>query len=419
MTQRSRSRYGQGSITKQPNGRIKATFPAGIDRDGKRLRPSRVFDTKRQADLWLTEMKQQRNLGVRQSRERQTLTQFVEWWLTNDAPLDKRETTVNHYRYAFRKYIEPRLGKKFLDTIAADDVVDLLGSLQRRGLSVQTLRRVRTYLGLFCEQALRYRLMGHNPVKQVKAPRATSLDQTQVQPPMSFQETKDLLRSIAGTDLEGIVFLAVFLGLRRGEVLGLKWSDIDFDGSTVSIRRTLVEGSKLLPDGTGLSKTKVNPPKTRNSKRTLPLPVEVAAVLKRRKSQQNSERLTAGEAWQGEDFVFTNGLGGPLWPSNVITKFRKHLKTNGLRHVRFHDLRHSAACLMLESGSRLEEVSQALGHSSITITKDVYASHVPTLANRAVLMYAEALEGSDYLERVVGGENLTRVDRAPHWRNDS
>lgn len=419
MTQRSRGRYGQGSIRKQPNGRWKATFSAGQDRDGKRLRHSRVFDTRRQADLWLTERRQQHNLGIRQTRERQTLSQFVDWWLTNEAPLDKRSSTVNHYRYAFKKFIEPRLGARYLDTIGADDVVDLLRFLQRQGLGVQSLRRVRTYLRLFCENAIRYHLLGHNPVNQVKAPRATTLDPTQVQPPMTFEETKSLLRSVVGTDLEAIVVLAIYLGLRRGEILGLKWADIDFNHSTLSIQRTLTEGSRILPDGTGLTSAIVNPPKTRNSKRTLHLPDEVSAALRRQRTQQGRQRLSAGEAWHSEDFVFTNGLGGSLWPTNVGAKFRKHLKAQGLRHIRFHDLRHSAACLMLESGSRLEEVSQALGHSSIAITKDVYASHVPTLANRAVQQLAGALDGFQSLDLVVGAEHLTRVDRPNHWRSDT
>jgi len=419
MTRNSRGRYGQGSIRRQPNGRWKAVFSAGVGQDGNRLRPSRVFDTRKQADLWLTEKRQQHNLGIRQVRERQTLSQFVDWWLANEAPLDKRPTTVNHYRYAFKKFIEPQLGAKFLDSLAADDVVDLLRRLQRQGLGVQSLRRVRSYLRLFCENALRHRLLGHNPVNQVRAPKATTSDPTQVQPPMTMEEAKDLLRTVTGTDLETIVYLAIYLGLRRGEILGLQWTDINLEKSSLSIRRTLIEGSRILPDGTGLTQASVNLPKTRNSQRTLDLPNEVAASLRRQRTQQGRLRLIAGEAWQSTDFVFTNGLGGSLWPSNVGVKFRKHLKSNGLRHVRFHDLRHTAATLMLESGSRLEEVSQALGHASIAITKDVYAPYVPTLANRAVQKLAGVLGGTEYLKTAVGMEDPNRVDRAPYWRSDT
>jgi integrase len=367
----------------------------------------------------LTEKRQQHNLGIRQVRERQTLSQFVDWWLANEAPLDKRPTTVNHYRYAFKKFIEPQLGAKFLDSLAADDVVDLLRRLQRQGLGVQSLRRVRSYLRLFCENALRHRLLGHNPVNQVRAPKATTSDPTQVQPPMTMEEAKDLLRTVTGTDLETIVYLAIYLGLRRGEILGLQWTDINLEKSSLSIRRTLIEGSRILPDGTGLTQASVNLPKTRNSQRTLDLPNEVAASLRRQRTQQGRLRLIAGEAWQSTDFVFTNGLGGSLWPSNVGVKFRKHLKSNGLRHVRFHDLRHTAATLMLESGSRLEEVSQALGHASIAITKDVYAPYVPTLANRAVQKLAGVLGGTEYLKTAVGMEDPNRVDRAPYWRSDT
>lgn len=419
MSQRTRGRYGQGSIRQQPNGRWKATFSAGQDREGGRARPSRVFDTRKQADVWLTEMRQKRNLGIRQSRERQTLTQFVDWWLTNEAHLDKRESTVNHYRYAFKKYIEPRLGARFLDTIGAEEVLDLLGHLKAQGLGVQTLKRVRSYLSLFFENALGKRLVGHNPVKQVKVPKVTTADKSHKQDPLSLREVDSLFRSLKGTELEAVVTLAVYLGLRRGEILGLKWSDIDFEESTLSIERTLSEVSALLPDGTLITKVSLNPPKTRNSRRTLPLPAEVVSLLRSQRSRQGRQRLIAGEVWQDEDFVFTNGLGSALWPTNVATKFRKHLKQHGLRHIRFHDLRHTAATLMLKSGSRLEEVSQALGHSSIVITKDVYASYLPTLSNRAVETLASALRGSGSLERVVGGNPLPRIDRPRHWGGDA
>lgn len=419
MSRRTRSRYGQGSIRQQPNGRWKATFSAGQDREGIRVRHSRVFDTRRQADTWLTDKRQKHNLGIRQSRERQTLTQFVDWWLANEALLDKRETTVNHYRYAFKKYIQPHLGAKFLDAITAEDVVELLGALQRKGFSVQTLRRVRSYLSLFCENALRKHLLGHNPVRQVKAPKVTSAHQTRVQEPLSIREVDALLGSLKGSDLEAVVFLGIYLGLRRGEILGLRWSDFNIEKSTLLIQRTLSEVTQVLPDGTGHTTLQINPPKTRNSKRVILLPAEVVDVLRRQRAQQSRHRLIAGEAWQDLDYIFTNGLGEALWPSNVGTRFRKHLKQHGLRHIRFHDLRHTAASLMLESGSRIEEVSQVLGHSSIVITKDVYAPHVPVLSNRAIERLASALNGREPLKRVVGEDSSPQADRPRHWGGDT
>lgn len=387
----TRSRHGHGSLTQLPNGRWKAVHSAGTDATGQRRRNVRTFDTRKQADIWLTERRQQRHLGHQNTWERQTVDHFTDWWLTHEAPLTVRHDTVNHYRYLYNTYIRPALGTRYLDTLTADDVVNLLSRLRHNGLSTNTQKRVRSNLNLICTNALRHRIIGHNPVALVKPPRATTLEPTRVKTPYTLDETTTLLRLVTGTPLETIVHLAVFLGLRRGEILGLQWSDIDTDNQTLTINRTLKEGSTILPDGTGLSHSRANPPKTANSRRTLQLPDIIQTTLKRHKNTQRIARLRAGEAWNDTGYIFTNDLGGPLWGSNVAKAFRRHLAEHKLRHIRFHDLRHTTAVLMLTHGSRLEEVSQALGHSTLGITKDIYASHVPALSHRAIHTLADTL----------------------------
>jgi len=417
---KTRGRYGQGSIAQQPNGKWKATFSAGLKVSGSRRREGRVFATKREATVWLTKRQQQRNLGIQNTRERQTLEQFADWWLTHEAPLTVRQDTVNNYRYLFKKYSQPQLGKVFLDSLSIEHIAELLSNMRQRGLSTNTMKRVRSNLHLLCQNALRHQYIGHNPVALVRTPRTTQNEISQVQAPLSFNEASALLESVIGTALEGIVHVALHMGLRRGEVLGLQWSDIDFDKRTLSVNQTLKEGSTILPDGTGLTHARTNPPKTRNSKRTLELPNVVVGILEKQKRIEARNRLKAGEAWHATDFIFTNELGGSLWPTNVGKKFKRHLSKNKLRHIRFHDLRHSAATLMLEHGARIEEVSQALGHASITITKDVYAPYVPALSNRAIHTLADALDGNRNAAIAVGqNQERPATSRGPKWRNDT
>jgi integrase len=417
---KTRGRYGQGSIAEQPNGKWKATFSAGMKDDNSRRRESRVFVTKREANNWLNHRQQQRNLGMQNTRERQTLEQFADWWLTHEAPLSVRADTANTYRYLFTKYAKPQLGKKYLDSLNTDHIVELLRNMQQRGLSTNTIKRVRSNLHLICQNALRHRYIGHNPVALVRTPKPRQNEKSQVQPPLTLSEAHALLDSVVGTALEGIVHVGLHMGLRRGEVLGLQWSDIDFDRRTLTVNQTLKEGSTILPDGTSLTHARTNPPKTRNSHRTLELPDVIVGVFEKQKRTEARNRLKAGEAWQATGFVFTNELGGSLWPNGVGKRFKKHLSKNNLRHIRFHDLRHSAATLMLEHGVRIEEVSQALGHASITITKDVYAPHVPSLGHRAIHGLADALGGNQNMSIAVGqNQHQPVMSRGPEWRNDT
>lgn len=415
----TRGRYGQGSITKQPNGRWKATYSAGRDDTGGRRRESRVFDTRKLADTWLTERRQQRNLGMKSVRERYTLETFTDRWITNEAPLAIRPDTANHYLYLFNRYVRERLGKKYLDELGPEDVAELLSSLLGSGLSHNTARRVRSVLSSICTRAVGGRLIAYNPVTMVKPPRQTTGKPSRVQAPLNVNEALKLIESVKGTSLEGIVAIALYMGLRQGEILGLQWVDINFEKRTLSVRRTLKEGSRYCPDGTGLTHARTNPPKTRNSERTLVIPDAVMAFLTKQRKHEVGLRLRAGEAWQATGFVFVNELGGALWASNVGKKFRSHLKSNGLRHVRFHDLRHSAATIALESGARLEEVSQALGHATIAITKDTYAPYVEALSHRAIGAIANALDGSSSVPIAVGQSQTGRFDRSPRWGGDS
>jgi integrase len=296
--------------------------------------------------------------------------------------------------------------------------------MRREGLSTNTRKRVRGVLSVIFSQAERLELIPSNPVKRTTTPARQFGEPTQVREPLTPDEARTLLGSLTDHRLEAIVLIGLLLGLRRGEILGLKWTDLDPETQTLTVRRTLKEGSRYLKDGTGLTAPRFDGPKTRNSARTIPYPSAVAHALERQRSRQATWRLRAGESWQGSDLIFSNQLGGALWPSNVGQQWNRFLKSIGMRHLRLHDLRHSTATLMLETGVPLEAVSQTLGHSSLVITKDIYAGYVPALINKATAQLATELLGPDR-ERDDLDANViplrARADRPrnPRWRGDT
>jgi integrase len=191
-----------------------------------------------------------------------------------------------------------------------------------------------------------------------------------------------LLIAALGTRLEPLIHLALATGMREMEILGLKWVDLDWVKQTLKVERQLVHPEE--------GKVKFAPPKTRSGKRSLALGPETIEVLRRHYDRQKVERKAAGEKWQEHDLIFTNRLGGPIHPRNLLRDYKQLLKAAGLPEIRFHDLRHTAASLMLNSGTPLIVVSRRLGHAKASITLDVYGHLMPD-------MDAKAAEGIDRL----------------------
>ena len=193
--------------------------------------------------------------------------------------------------------------------------------------------------------------------------------------PWSKEEVAQALSAASGTSMEVPLTLAVALGVRRGELLGLRWQAIDFEYETVSIEETIHRESLIQRDGSTLSRVVVGPPKTASSRRVNQLSRPVLDLLRRHQLEQEIQKLSAGDKWVETDYVFTNKFGGPLDESKFAYRYRSFLKKHGIRPIRIHDIRHTFATLLIEEDpGQLASVSKALGHSSIAITMDVYAS---------------------------------------------
>jgi integrase len=197
-------------------------------------------------------------------------------------------------------------------------------------------------------------------------------------------QAKRLLSSAGGDRLEALYVLAIHTGLRQGELLGLKWEDIDFEAGTLSVKRTLSPAK----DG-----PRFTAPKTKKSRRTVPLTPDAIDALQRHKAMQDKEKCLVEDSWEDSDLVFRSTTGTPIQRNNLVARFFKPLldKASLPRTFRFHDLRHTAASLLFSRGLHPKIVQELLGHSTIAITLDVYSHMVPGMAAQAAKAMEDAL----------------------------
>jgi integrase len=243
------------------------------------------------------------------------------------------------------------------------------------------------------DAAINHQFITDNPVRRTKKMRRRQGDKVLVQQHWSLDECRKALEVSKGTRFELFLHLAIYTGMRHGELLALSWDDIDFDAATLIIRRTIAEPKGARgPNGDGVT-LHFNEPKTERGKRTLTLSPDLIGAFLRHRRQQEVAREDSTE-WYGSDCVFTTSNGKPFWPSNFSGYFRKFLKDSGLRHIRVHDIRHSFAVNALELGIDLPSISRALGHGSLQITMDIYGRGAHDLQNRATNAIAKYFDES-------------------------
>jgi integrase len=237
-------------------------------------------------------------------------------------------------------------------------------------LSAQTVLHHHTMLHGALRHAVRTGLIPRNPADAVEPPRPRRYEART----LTAEEAQTLLRAIAGTRWHAFVALAVTAGLRRGELLGLRWSDLDLDAGRLSVRQQVLRVR---------GQTTIEPVKTARSHRPVALSAGMAAVLREHRARQEEARRAAGELWQDHGLVFPRGDGRPANPSTVTHEFADLLERAGLPHVRLHDLRHTMATLLLAAGAHPKVVQERAGHATVGITLDLYSHVQPTLQDEA------------------------------------
>lgn len=364
----------EGSITKRGDGRWEAriTLPGG----GRRSLYAR---TRQEAARRLAEALRDRDRGLPVVPEKQTLAEYLAQWL-KAVRGSVRFYTYTAYEVYVRVHIVPILGGLKVARLGAQDLQSLYAQKLAQGLSPTTVSHIHSTLHRALEQALRWGVVLRNVAEMTDPPRRAC---PQISP-LSPDEARALLAAAAGDPLEALYVLAVTTGMRQGELLGLRWQDVDLDGGTLKVqvawqRRDRAEGGYALVE-----------PKTASGRRQIALTSMGVAALGRHRVHQAEERLATGPAWENNDLVFCNSLGRPVGATNLRNRsFQPLLKRAGLPRIRFHDLRHTAATLFLGQRVPAKVVSEMLGHSRIGITLDTYSHVLPNMQREAVA----AMEG--------------------------
>lgn len=395
MTERStkprRRVRGEGSIYETASGRwrgaVVVTDPATGLRD-RRIVSATTFELARDR---LAELKRDIADGAGAKGSARTLAVYSEQTWVPGLRLRVRPSTARAHEQHLRDHILPALGSLKLRAITPSAVERLMGTMLSKGLSPSTARAARTTLGQILHDAQRDGLIVRNVASLARPPRVERRELRI----LTADETRQLLEQTAGDTMGPLFALAATTGLRLGELLGLAWTAVELEGPqpTLTVRRSLARAP-------GRNRYALAEPKTSRSRRTIELGSTAARALRRQKARQAADQLAIGpDLWQNVDsLVFTDEAGRPLHPWGVSKAFAAALKRLDLPHVRFHDLRHGVASLLLVQGVPLRLVSEQLGHSSIAITGDVY-SHIDREQKRAA---------ADALERAIGsGDTLT------------
>jgi integrase len=302
---------------------------------------------------------------------------YAEAWLDH-VRARVRPTTYRGYEGLIRGYVIPALGQVPLQSVRPLHIQRLESAALAR-VSPGTVLNLHLVLTQALNQAVRWGLIAANPAKGAQPPRPRRPEPVVVGPDL----VKQILLATEGTSLALPVALALATGMRRGEILGLRWGDLDQGDTHAFVRRTLQATHGGL---------RFHEPKTRRSRRSVALPEMIRPYLERERADQARRRARYGERWQDSGLVVCARGGGPVYPDTVSTSFRALRRRAGLPEIRFHDLRHAHATLMLLQGVHPKVVSERLGHASVGITLDIYSHVLPSMQSEAVqafdLMFA-------------------------------
>jgi len=390
---RGRRPSGDGSLYRTNDGRWRAVVDLGWV-DGKRRRKYVSGATQSQALERLRQAQRELDHGV-VSDDRLTVGQFLSRWATQNLPGQVSGTTLDDYVHMIRLHLDPGLGRKRLARLTVSDVDALWTAKRDAGYKPNTVRIMRAVLRRALAQAEREGLVSRNVAAlsqpaRLGQPNGRSL---------TVEQARKLLDAAKGDRLEAAFLLLLSYGLRRGELLGLAWADLDPRRRTLEVRQAVRRRKSARDDeGTYLggvsNRVELAELKTRRSRRVLYLTEEVLEALDAHARRQELERAEAGDLWVETGLIFTSLVGTPIDPDNFAKAFVRLCKRAGLGHWHPHEARHSAASVMLAQGVPLEVVSEVLGHSSIYITKDVYGHLAEGAKRQAAERMAEVLTRS-------------------------
>lgn len=367
----SRRANGEGSIYKRADGRWCASVSVEL---GKRK--SYYGATRQEVAQKMNAALKARQDGLPLPAEQQTVREYLEYWVETIKP-SVRPRTYEAYDLNVRRVV-PIIGKIRLARLSPTAIQSCYAKLLDGGLSKRSVEQAHTVLHLALGRAVQWGLLGRNPSDAVSVPRPGRREMKT----LSAEQVDTLFTATPEDRLHGLWVLLATTGLRLGEATALTWADVDFEERRLSIHRALQRQR-----GVGLVFVER---KTSRSRRVVHLPSRTVSALRDHRSRQLPERVALGPAWYEGDLVFCNEIGTPIDPSWVGRRFHAALEKAGLPRVRVHDLRHTAATLLLEKAVHPKVVQEMLGHSTIMLTMDTY-SHVSPAMHKEAAAQMDAL----------------------------
>jgi integrase len=367
---------GEGSITRhKKSGLYMARYTVQMPTGSKR---KTIYGKKREevADK-LARALAERAHGIVYDDENLTVGEYLDSWLKGSVRGCVRPSTFDRYEIAVRVHIKPALGRLKLKKLASAHVAGFYQDRLAAGFAPASVNKLHVTLHKALDQAVRWHMVPRNVAEAVKAPRPSPEEMRT----LSAVETRELLEAARDDKLEALYVLAVHTGMRQGELLALKWQDVDLENAKLGVRRTItMSGGRIL----------LGEPKTKKSRRTIRLTDAAVTALRKHLDCQVEEIERLGDLYQDQGLVFASKVGTPMNPTNLRRRsFAALLRRANLPKIRFHDLRHTCATLLLSRNIHPKYVQELLGHANIAITLDTYSHVVPGMENHA----ARAMEG--------------------------
>ncbi|QDP39368.1 site-specific integrase [Radiobacillus deserti] len=339
----------------------------------------RGFKTKREAEIAKNKMLYEINNGMYVEPTRMKMEELSQKWLKKKKR-DVQETTFTGYKILVDKHIEPYFHQKQIDKVKTYHIEEFYDHLYEEAeLSGTTVQKIHTVIKSCFDYAMKMEWIAKNPVDSVDRPKR----EPSVVEVWDSNEVRFFLDNTNDDPLFIAYQLAVAEGMRQGEILGLRWKDIDFKGQKLTIRQTLSNDGKKLKPGA----------KNKSSLRTIPLTKETLIVLKKHPNRQSKIKIESESAFKDLDLVVCTNVGTPINPSNLRRSFNRNIEKLDMKKIRFHGLRHTHATICLQLNMHPKIVAERLGHADVRITLDTYSHLLPSMQSQAVNQISQAIFG--------------------------
>jgi len=354
------------------------TMDYGKDSTGKRIKITKTFAKKQDARKALKEFEANKTKGTLVFPSALTVENWLNYWIDDIKALKCEETTLYGYRNIINNHLIPAIGKYKLQQLNPVILNKYFKSKKEEGLSNNTLRKHYDLLKDALKHAVNEEKILKNPLDKVE-PIKTQRKEMNF---YNIEQLKTLFKVVENDRMEIVVKLAGMLGLRREEIAGLKWDNIDFNNKLITIAEARTQaGKNIISKGT----------KNRSSHRTLYVPDEIVRLLAVIKQKQEEQKALLGEAYKDEGYVIAWENGEPYRPNYLSDLFKKIIDDNKLPPLRLHGLRHTFASIANELGINLYDISKALGHSQVGTTSQVYTHMFDKIHKKAISKIADAM----------------------------